>query len=306
MSEHLKQLHDFDIDSSTVTLWVFKKYSRDGRAIYSGKWIELSDNLDPAMKAAANAALAGIEEVKEYDILALNHESSALTMPSDETDLPMILDQISDELPEKRVRKLKDIDNAKFYVVKFVTGESVLYGIRKTDDSWRAKKASGIISVIYANDSLELDENKSFNVSKHFDFFVLDGKAFITNKQSFESTLSYRQAHIDSFQALQQEKEFFDVFASIQPLIEYVGSNKIHLRRVCAIQQKGHYKNPIFMQNLRLHHPALNLAIVYDPNGKIVATVDGCRDIFQALLDHRLASRLSDKLYDVQSTEDVA
>jgi hypothetical protein len=28
-----------------------------------------------------------------------------------------------------------------------------------------------------------------------------------------------------------------------------------------------------------------------------------CRDIFQALLDHRLDSRLSMRIYDVQSTE---
>jgi hypothetical protein len=50
----------------------------------------------------------------------------------------------------------------------------------------------------------------------------------------------------------------------------------------------------------------MNLSIQFDAAGRIIPTVETCRDIFQALLDHRLDSRLSQQLYDVQNTEPVA
>jgi hypothetical protein len=49
----------------------------------------------------------------------------------------------------------------------------------------------------------------------------------------------------------------------------------------------------------------MNLNIAFDEQGRIIATVDSGRDIFLALLDHRLESRLSTQMYDVPSTEPV-
>lgn len=48
----------------------------------------------------------------------------------------------------------------------------------------------------------------------------------------------------------------------------------------------------------------MNLGIGFDDEGRIAA--ETCRNIFQALLDHRLDSRLSNLIYDVQNTETVA
>ena len=42
----------------------------------------------------------------------------------------------------------------------------------------------------------------------------------------------------------------------------------------------------------------MNLNIAFDDAGKIVATIESGRDIFQALLDHRLESRLTSLMYD--------
>ena len=60
------------------------------------------------------------------------------------------------------------------------------------------------------------------------------------------------------------------------------------------------------MQNLRAQCAAMGLTIAFDDAGRIVPTAETCRDIFQALLDHRLDSRLSMRIYDVQNTEAVA
>ena len=60
------------------------------------------------------------------------------------------------------------------------------------------------------------------------------------------------------------------------------------------------------MQRLRDHCEAMSLSIQFDDGGRMVPTAESCRDIFRALLDHRLDSRLSNLLYDVQNTEQVA
>ena len=48
------------------------------------------------------------------------------------------------------------------------------------------------------------------------------------------------------------------------------------------------------MDRLRERYADFNLTISFDEDGKIVPCV--CRDIFQALLDHRLSSAFSESI----------
>ena len=117
--------------------------------------------------------------------------------------------------------------------------------------------------------------------------------------------MNYKAAHIQNFNQLREEDKFSAIFTDLAPLVNYVGENKIQLRRISAIQQKGHYKNPKFMDSLRAHCAVFKLNINFDKDGKIIPTEGSCRDIFQALLDHRLSSHFREHLYDVQNTEVV-
>lgn len=305
MSQILKDFQNFNIGDSTATLWVFKKSMKAKVPHFSGRWIEMKDSLDEAMKAAAISARAAITETLDYGLLQENNESSALTLTIEETYAQLVVDQTVNETGARQVKKLKDINNTSFYAVKLIADGKTLYGVKRADDSWKAKKSASLMSVIYKNDVLELDEEPSFNISKYFDFFIYDGNILITNKKVFESLLSYREAHIEAFIELQAEPGFSSIFTGIDHIAAFVGDNKIQLRRAAAIQQKGHYKDVNFMSNLTKHSKDMNLNIEFDAAGKIIATADNCRDIFQALLDHRLDSRLSKKLYDVQNTSEA-
>ena len=95
-------------------------------------------------------------------------------------------------------------------------------------------------------------------------------------------------------------------FSDLQVLRDFVGENKMQLRRASAIRQKGHYKDQNFMQNLRDRHAQFGLALNFDGNGRIVPSAETCRDIFQALLDHRLRSGFSQNVYDVPDAQTVA
>lgn len=117
--------------------------------------------------------------------------------------------------------------------------------------------------------------------------------------------LSYKQAHADDFVALQAEPQFAQLFFDLAPLVAFVGDNKIQLRRVCAIRQKGHYLDPLFMQRLRQHHAQYQLNLSYTEQGLLEPTPATCSDIITALLDHRLASAFSQNVYDVPDATQV-
>ena len=302
----LDDLKNFNIEEATVSLWVFKSSSSGGVPSFSGRWIGLTDNLDGAIKEAISNSLGVISETIDYDILAQNNESSALTIPTDETYAAMIAQKAADETAARKVARLKQIENIAFYAIKLVNDHGSLFAIRKADASWSTKKSKSIIKVFYADDELDLEKAPSFNISSHFDFYVLNDSIFISSKPSFESVLSYRQGHVEAFGTLQAEQEFAHLFADTAPIVEFVGTNKIQLRRAIAIQQKGHYKDPAFMANLKKHYKVMNLDIQFDDAGRIVPTLESCRHIFQALLDHRLDSRLSEKMYYVQNTAPVS
>ncbi|MEJ7934459.1 Kiwa anti-phage protein KwaB-like domain-containing protein [Sphingobium sp. AN558] len=302
----LADLKAFDIGEATVSVWVFKTSTNDGIPKFTGHWIGTTDALDDAVKEAVVGSLDGISETIEYDILVQNNEGSALTIMTDETYAHLIAAQVVNETLAKKVTKLKELRNSKFYAIKFVGEEGTMLAVRRADQSWSSRKSGGIIKVVYSDDELDLDENPTFNIEPYFDFFIFDDRIFISSKKSFETVLAYKAGHVEAFVELQNENEFAAVFADMGPIAEFVGANKMHLRRALAIREKGHYKDAAFMGNLRQHAVAMNLHIDFDETGRIVPTAESCRHIFQALLDHRLDSRLSAQMYDVQNTEPVS
>ncbi|KQO50381.1 Kiwa anti-phage protein KwaB-like domain-containing protein [Methylobacterium sp. Leaf85] len=254
---------------------------------------------------SGSTCIEPIAETIEYDILAQNNEASALTLQADETHAHLISRAASEPTPARKVRGPQDLANSVFCVAKFVHGDKTLLAVRKTDGSWSTRKTSGFIRMIFTDEELDLDEEPVFTIRPDFDFFVLDDRVFVRSKPRFESVLSYKAGHEVAFATLKEEPDFFRIFSDLGPLDEYVGTNKIHLRRAVAIQQKGHYKNADFMRRLLAEHASMNLAITFDAQGRIIPTVESGRDIFQALLNHRLDSRLTLEMFDVPSTERV-
>lgn len=301
-------LSDFDIQNSGLTVWLFKK-SGGGAGVaptYTGRWITIEDDLNIALKDSIGEARGKIEEVQEYGLLAQNNEGSALLIDTAETHAGLIVSQSANPLPQKKVKNEKEVVNTDFFVVRLNDGDRVLHAVRRTDGSWKTKQRKGIIDIGFRDNALEMDNRPSFSLSKYVDFFIAGDRIIIPHKANFESVLSYRQAHENDFAELQSENEFKQIFADLAPLLTFVGNNKIHLRRMCSIRQKGHYKDQTFMSNLKQHHVAHGLTLQFNANGLIVCTADNCRDVMTALLDHRLASAFSENVYDVPDATRVS
>ncbi len=300
-------LKEFDIANATVQVWLYKKpVQPEGGIRVVGRWIDTDTDLDQALKQAVANKRDSILEVNSYSLLAATNDGIALQIDALETHAGAITAEAANPLPGRKVTKLKEVQNTKFYVVKLVNGDQVLHAVRKTDESWQSQKARNYLSVFFVDDQLGLNQNPGFNISRDIDFFIIGDDVVITNKPAFESVLNYKEAHAQDFQMLQAEAPFLSLFSTLDPLVSFVGTNKLHLRRSCAIRQKGHYRDADFMNRLRQRYAECGLNLTFDEEGRLVPTPENCADIIRALLDHRLSSLFSQKNYDVPDATVVA
>lgn len=301
----LDALQAFDLADCNSVLWSFKKRTSGGQPVFTGRWVATTLALDNALTDALRSELERIEEVLEYGLLAQNNEQSALTINVDETHADAVIHQAAAETPNKQITDTKHLNNAAFYVAKFSNGDQVVYGVKKPDRSWRTSANAGLARMVFREQELDLSNSPSFNLATTFDFIIFDGCIYIGSKQNFESALSYKAAHEADFASLCNDQDFADVFSELATIVDFVGNNKIQLRRASAIRQKAHFRDAVFMQNLRNQCVQLGFDISFDDDGKIDPQNSNCRDIFTALLDHRLTSTVSTTIYDVQNAEAI-
>lgn len=304
----LDGLKAFNLAEATTSLWVCKGPTGASGAppSYTGRWVETTDNVDAVLKETVGAERDRIEETIEYGLLAQNNEASALSIPREETHAGLLVDIVAAETEPKRVQRAEHLRNSKFYLIKLVHGDTVIHAVRRADSGWTTRRALSARSFFYEENRLTLDDRPHFDIEKTIDFFIIGDKVLILSKGHFESILRYKEAHRDDFISLQGEPEFAAAFVDLAPLAAYVGVNKIQLRRVSAIRQKGHYRDADFMARLRQHHATYGFTIKFDADGRIIVTPETCAQIVTALLDHRLASAFSTRIYDVPSTIPVS
>lgn len=298
-----RKLNDFSIDNSEVTLWTFKKQSpRAAPPKFNGHWVHTTPEMDAELRSIILQQRNSITEQSAYSLLAQPNESSALNISQDETHVGLILDQIGAELNNRRIRDVKTLRNCLFYVIKLVHDGNVIFAIRKTDQSWRSITAKNMVTALFSDAQLDVTADEDFRIQRNVDFFCLDDEILVRNKANFESVLNYKAAHERDYATMCSEADFVATFDDLSVLTDFIGSNKIQLRRMSAIRQKGFYADPIFMENLKNRCGEFGLTINFDDQGKIIPTPDTCRDIIAALLDHRLRSGFSGNVYDVPDT----
>ena len=199
MKTTLKQLKGFDLTDPSLAVWIFKKSGTAADPVFTGKWIETTPALQRALLDSLRKAISEASETLAYSFLAQNNESSLLTLGAGETHLAKASDQTADPVEKKKVKKLKELENAAFYMLRASTDSGVLLAFRKTDTSWRTKSASRYVRAVFDDQVLDVDERPVFNIESRFDFFVLEGEIFIANKGGFEAVLEHRTGHVDEF-----------------------------------------------------------------------------------------------------------
>lgn len=301
----LTRLKAFNVAEAAALLWIFKKSYPNSGIKFTGRWVDITDDLTKVLRATLTSELERVEELLDFGLLTQNNEQSLLTIDTVSTHGDQIPIEAAEETDQKRIKIVKHVENAEIYVAKFVFGDDVLFAVKRTDNSWKTRKKAGLTNITFSDQKLDINTDPSFNISDYFDFLIWNDDIYIRSKGAFETVLSYKQAHLDDFDTLCQDDDFIEVFTDLESVRNYVETSKTQLRRASAIKEKGHYKDSAFLQNLRNKHADYGLEINFDDNGKIIPDEATCPHIFIALLDHRLSSAFSENIYDVQDTAEV-
>lgn len=302
--EALVGIKNFNIADASLTLWTFKK-SAGKSGPYKAFATISTDDLAAELKQIVTDTLARYHEIEDYQLLTQPNEVGCLYLEGDETTFPQLQNQIDRPPEENLITSVKQLENSAGYVVRLQKGSEVLYGVRRLANDWRVKRRASVVNLVLNGNQLDLAGDESFQIAKTFDFFATKTDILVINKASFESLLEYKQTYASSFTELQQSDEFNAIFSDITLLVQHVGTNAMHLRRMAVVQQRAHYANPDYMQRLRDTNAVRNWQIQFDDQGRIVPSEDTIRTIIQVLLDHRLHSELSETDFDVPSANPV-
>ena len=298
----LTNCRGFAVADANLSLWVFKKRLGGG---FSATSIEVSDVLAQELRNIATCSLQAHTEVEDYSLIAQRNEASCLHVGTDETTFGDLKGLVDEPAEEHRVRNDRDLKNCAGYVIRLRSVDKLMYCVKRMDDTWQTKKARSVLNVVFRANQLDLVADRSFTIAKSFDFVVLDNDVLVMNKASFEILLSYKIQYANSFAELRRDPIFAARFTNLQPMIDHVGTNTMHLRRMAVIHQKANYSNAAYMTRLQQVNTAEGWNIQFDSTGRIVVTNETMRTIMQVLLDHRLHSQLSLATYDVPSTAAV-
>lgn len=300
----LSALHQFDIEAASLSVWTFKKsQSRAGR--FKAQSVVATPELIAELKDIANERIGRCGEVENYDLITQINEASCLFLEADETLFPQLQDVVDQPPEENLIENFSDLQGSLGYLVRLTHEDDVLYCVCRLPSDWQVKKRRHRISLILHENRLDLADDETFTISKNFDFFVLNENILVMNRAHFESLLEYKQTYITSFAELQAEAGFQEIFSDMALLIEHVGTNTMHLRRMAVVQERAYYSDAQFMERLREVNETRSWNIDFDEDGRIVPSPESIRTIIQVLLNHRLHSETTGDDFDVPSASPV-
>ncbi|BBQ32689.1 DUF4868 domain-containing protein [Aeromonas caviae] len=304
MMTDFQSLKSFDFENATPHLWVFKDSSSEAR--FRTFYVQTESGLNTQLKNFIATEIERITEHTPYTYISQTNENSCLTTEPASTDFPQLKALVDRLEIEHRITDVKDLKGAKGYVVKFTLNGTTVYAVKRSTSTWKTSYPKKYINMIFSNGELSGVEDNSFAIEKNFDFYVLNSTIFIANKRGFESAMQHRVAYVQAFENLKQTPVFSGLFSDINPIIEYIGTNSIHLRRMAVIEEKGIYSRPDFISTLQRVNATRNWGINFDPiNNTIIPCESTASTIINVLLDHRLMSEITDNIYDVPDATQV-
>lgn len=294
------RFQDFDFDSSDVYLWVFKRSTTEAK--YVASFVRTDDELDDALRRFANHEQERITEWSEYSYLAETNQNGCLLVSKGETNFGFLKDAVDENELDRGMSDVNQFKRASGYLVKFVNHGKTVYAARRSPSTWKTSyRKKGVINAFFKNGELSAVEGEEFTIEPNFDFFAFGNFIFVSNKSGFESMMQYRDGYEKAFESLQQTLSFTKIFTDIKPMVDYVGKNAMHLKRMATVEQMKLYMKPDFIKKLQEVNKQNNWGIRFDKNNHIILTAKTMPIILKVFLDQRLLSEVTHITYDVPS-----
>lgn len=304
MQQTFASLRAFDFANSLVYLWVYKRSTTERK--FSAHYVQTAENLNGLLLAVVQGEVNRITEYADYTYIAQTNENSCLASPIAGSDFEYLKAFVDRPEPDCHVRSIRDLKNADGYVAKFVHHGQAVYAVKKSARNWKTSYLKTHINIVFRNGELSAEEDNAFAIEKYFDFYAHEQSLFIASKRAFESTMEHRASYAQAFVDLRQNAIFSNLFTNMQPLIDYVGTSSIQLRRMARIEERALYCRPGFLNAVQAVSARRDWRLNFDrQTQQIIPCEQTIKTIMQVLLDHRLLSEVTDLIYDVPDATQV-
>jgi Domain of unknown function (DUF4868) len=307
-SQTLRQLKDFDLRGTNVTLAVLKEYKRDRVSQYTVKYVPINQRLESRLRNIVINHINNSNTVEEYTYDCPEPEEDQVRVISyEETDFYRIFEQLKDLNPEEDIiSNVEELVKSKAYIIILRNAEGIqVVGFKTLPENWRMKRYNGLIPLLYHENRFEdLEQDNVFSISSIVDLFYFNEFLFILSKKDFERGLNFREGMINNANELYEEVTQLNIFVNMQILSVRVGNNQRYLRKIATIRNLGHYRNPIYLQRLQKLSVDKGWNIQFEEE-QIVITEETLDDILTLLQNKRLHSELTEEDFDVEGTKPV-
>ncbi len=304
MQQNFAALRVFDFTNSIIHLWVFKRSTSAQR--FSSFYVQTDQQLNDLLLSVVQGEVGLITEWANYTYLSETNENSCLAAPIVGSDFEFLKGCVDRPEPDCRVRSIKDLKNADGYVVKFTHENQVVYAVKRSASNWKTAYLKTHINILFRNGELSAAEDNGFAIEKNFDFYAFDQTLFIASKRSFESVMEHRASYAQAFVDLRHNAAFSALFTDMQPMIDYVGTNSIQLRRMARIEERSLFNRPGFLDAVQVVSARRGWSLNFDPvTNRLIPCNQTVKTIMQVLLDHRLLSEVTELIYDVPDATQV-
>ncbi len=307
METVLKKVQSFQLSKAQSVLWIVKRRLRGGVADYSIASVKTHAKLQKKLVDVVARAIRSANHVEEYEFLSEDKDEDAmLSVKLTETDLNQIANTISYGSDNPKVETADQLLDSWAYAIELHVGKERILAVRKIPEGWKLKQKEKRLSALFKNHMLlDFEDTDVFRLDRTIDFFAYHDLVFILDKKKFESAMNFRAGMERNRDGLLDELKELDVVNDVEIIRLRAGTRIGFLRRMSMIKKNGYYKRPGFMKRLKTVCAEKNWPIAFEEE-KVVITEDNVEAVLKLLNDDRLASLLTDDIFDVSVKKKVS
>jgi hypothetical protein len=306
----LATLKTVEIPASAINLYVLKinKLNKNKRC-QEVRNLQCAPALAMRLAEDLKKNIMGRGHISNFSDITTNQDNRIYYVNAHETDFPQILSVMyppADKGEIKTISSLKELTEFNGYVVEVCREEglSPLYGFRYIAQAWSPKNSAGGFFK-FNNDMVAIiDDSPVFRIDSYFDFVVLGDDMHVLDCGKFETAMQFKERleeiKLETVSEMQSSNAFVDDGGSV--LATAIGTDKHFLRQLSSVKNKGFFKDPVWMGQLReAARNAGNWLIEFDPEGKIVVKPEKeyIRELLTLLQNKRVRTVVDQNIFDV-------
>jgi hypothetical protein len=273
------------------------------------KLLECDDLLLSRFKGYIESCISYYAHISNFTDISTNQDNRVFHVDIDETDFPQILETLHPSDKKEDIGSVSSLDELKkfnAYIIEIHRGIALppLYGFRYISQSWSPKNSSGGFFKFDEDMVAIFDESPIFRIDPYFDFVVLGDDAFVMDSAKFEMALQYKDRLLDRKNEAMTEMTASKIFVPDGELLfaSVIGTDKHFLRQLSSVQQKGFYKDPVWVRKLQNEAAAAgNWLLEFDSKGKIIVKEEKSyvRELLTVLQNKRVQTVVDKNVFDV-------